>query len=141
MDARVTTFLSLHRIAVLSVTLAGGDIHSATCHFSHVEDPFTLFIVTDATTRKVSNMHNDQEVKAGMVIGFSEEEWIELQMSGTAKMVKDGVDFERGRHAFENKFGGELKSEKVIIVFTPQWWRYSEFRRPTPVILENGNSR
>ena len=137
MDVRITNFLNLHRLSVFSVQMADGSIHAATCHFSHVDEPLIIYIVTDPTTRKVSNLLTGQTARAAVTIGFNEEEWIELQMSGDAKMVKEGTEFERGKIAFEEKFGGELKAGKVIVVFTPTWWRYSEFRRGAPVILES----
>ncbi len=136
MDPRIVSFLNLHRTAVLSVTLVDGSLHAATCHYAHADEPFTIFIVTEASTRKVSSIREGQVIKAAITIGFSEEEWIELQMSGSAKMVKEGIEFDKGKLTFEEKLGGELKPGRVIVVFTPDWWRYSEFRRNPPVILE-----
>jgi hypothetical protein len=136
MDVRITNFLDRHKICVLSLSLPDGKVHAATCHYAQLDNPLQIAIVTEETSRKGIALKDGREATAAVTIGFSEEEWVELQMSGTVKMVKDGENYESGKEIFEGKFGGAMKPGHVILFFQPRWYRYTEFRRIPPVLIE-----
>lgn len=130
MDQRIIQFLSNHRISVLSVTLPDGSLHSAACHYSHKDNPLEIIIYTESTTRKCLSLVEGNIAQASLVVGFSEEEWISLQMSGTAKMLKSGIEVDNLKPFYEEKFKSKINfdPQDVFIVFTPKWWRYSEYK-------------
>lgn len=137
MDERIDNFLKRHRLCVLTVTMPDGSLHSSVSHFAHRDEPWQMYMVTEETSRKCQPLQNGAVAKASMVVGFNEEEWVELQMSGEVQMHKEGFDHDTGRESFEDKFGGQMKTEKVILIFTPGWYRYSEFKRNHPLVLES----
>lgn len=137
MVAKVNNFLTRHRISVLSILLPDGTVHGATCHFVHTESPFQIIFVTEQDSRKVSGLLTGQTAQAAVTVGFSEEEWVELQMSGTIKLVTES-ELVAAREAFEAKFGGDLKSEKTLLIFIPAWWRFTEFKRADAEKIESG---
>lgn len=140
MDERIDNFLERHRLAVLTVMMPDGSLHSSTCHFAHRGEPWQIYIVTEEKSRKCLPLQDNKIAKAAMVVGFSEEEWVELQMNGELRMYKTGFDYDTGKESFEDKFGGQMKSEKVVLIFTPTWYRYSEFKRNHPIVLETPKS-
>ena len=79
-----------------------------------------------------------------MVIGFSEEEWVELQMEGEVYLVGDKEELDKVWGTYAGKFAGAEKykdsKDDVILKFIPRWWRYTEFRpKPARVISSEGN--
>jgi len=138
MDPRIINFLTRHRVGVLSVVLPDGTVHGATCHLAHRDTPLQIYFVTEPTSRKCLSLQNGQIANASVVVGTSEEEWVEMQMSGKVQILSVAFDLSVGKSTFENKFGGELKPEKAILSFIPEWYRYSEFKRDQPLVIENG---
>lgn len=138
-DEKITSFLTRHRISVLSLLRSDNSVHGATVHFAHTDSPFEIVIVTETGSRKASALMPGKTAQASVVVGFSEEEWVELQMSGTVRMAVGADEHLKAKNAFELKFGGEIKDDKVILLFTPAWWRYTEFKRTDGAHIEQTN--
>ncbi len=132
MDEQITKFLENHRIAVLTTTSPDGSLHSAAVHFAYSERPFAFYFVTEVTTRKVSGLLKGEETKASLVIGFSEEEWKTLQASGTT-VIATNQALVIAQKAYYSKYpdGEKYKDDpdSVMIKFTPDWWRYTDFKQ------------
>ncbi|HYD34640.1 MAG TPA: pyridoxamine 5'-phosphate oxidase family protein [Vitreimonas sp.] len=135
-------FVAKHRIAVLSVAMPDGSVHSATVHYSHQNEPFRLFFSTPNDTRKYQAVAagNGQAIKAAVTIGFNEEEWITFQLDGELRVAVAG---EENNHATEVHFTKYPDYKKyatdptrVRLIFTPFWYRYTEFRREPRLIIE-----
>ena len=74
-----------------------------------------------------------------MVIGFSEEEWVEFQMEGVIKKLERSDSNEK-IEVFASKFSGAtLKDDHIVLKFTSTWWRYTEFRPKPPKIISSEN--
>ncbi len=140
MNPKIIEYIRKERICVLSVVQADGTSHSATVHFSHEENPLSLFIQTSNTSEKAKPFLKGETSKASMVIGFSEQEWLTLQMKGDMKIITDPEALEK---AFKTHYKKHPEAEKrkgpdtVILQFTPTWLRYTDFTtRPKTVIEE-----
>lgn len=139
MDTRITEFLSKHRVCSLTVLLPDGSPHAATLHFSHSEDPFELYFSTENTSRKCQGLLEGQIVGASVVIGFSEEEWITLQMDGEVQAVLDKNELARIQaiHYPKHPNSEQYKNDPttIFLKFTSKWWRYSDYNtEPITVI-------
>jgi general stress protein 26 len=130
MDQHVLSFLSNHRVSVLTTLLADGSPHAAALHYSHISDPLTLYFTSKRTSRKMQALVSGNVVKAALVIGMSDEEWKTLQMEGEVKLVSQEEieriqDIHYRKHPNAQEF--KNKPETVFLQFTPTWWRYTDF--------------
>lgn len=144
MDPKVKAFLENHRIGVLSVLTSNNLIHSATIHYAASFEPLEFIFLTDKNSKKVEPLATGAKVTASLVIGFSEEEWVTLQMHGTAHMPTKPTKISRAWEVYSVKFVGSEKykteKESTLIVFTPTWWRYTKLKpRPGEIISSEGN--
>jgi general stress protein 26 len=140
MDARALAFLKKHRISCLSVILADGSVHSATIHYSHLVEPLQFIFNTSRSTTKCSDMLTGKTSRASLVVGFSEEEFIEVQLRGTIHLVSDAIELESASQTHYTKYPDYSKykndPERVFLVFQPDWYRYSEFRAEPKLFVE-----
>lgn len=141
-DTRIVDFAEKHRIAVISTLVADGAPHSATIHYASTR-PLEFFFVTERTTRKLSAIIKSpaQSGPASVVIGFSEEEWVELQMEGTIRIITKKEEQEHAWNIFLEKFPQSAKRKPdpkyALLSFVPSWWRYTEFRPKPPQIISS----
>lgn len=138
MDKRVEKFIKNHRVSVLSVMTPEDKIHSATIHYANKFDPLEFIFLTEKASLKAQTLGSG-EVRASLVIGFSEEEWVTLQMHGTASLPKNDKEISEAWEVYSTKFSGSEKMKEnvdfTLVKFIPNWWRYSEVRpRPSFVI-------
>src|SRR5260221_8888214 len=94
MDKKILDFLKSHRVSVLTTLLKDGSPHGATLHYSHRDEPLELYFSTENTGRKSEGLLNGEIGKASLVVGFSEEEWITLQMEGEVRIILDKNELE-----------------------------------------------
>ncbi len=139
MNPIISNFLKDHRICVISVNLGDGNLHSATVHYSHTENPFKIFIQTTNDTLKASPFLNGKTGKGAMVIGFSEEEWMTLQLHGDIRIISDADEIEEAAKIHYQKLPNAEKRrgpDTVFLEFTPTWWRYTDFNtKPEETII------
>ncbi len=138
MDERVVKFLKRHRIAVLTTLVAGGQPHSASLHYAFNQNPFYLVFWTGSGTRKLNNMQENKSSKGSVVIGFSEEEWLTMQMEGEVKWITDANEQNEIWPCYAEKYDERKEykdtQDSALLKFTPAWWRYSEVK-PLPSII------
>lgn len=143
MNPKISDFLKKERVGVVSVILVDGAPHSATVHYSHEESPLRFFIQTTNTTAKVQNLLDGKTAKAAMVIGFSEQDWLTIQMRGNIRIVSDKSELEKiynihyQKHPDAEKYKGP---KTVFLEFTPTWWRFTDFNTDPETISESGKS-
>jgi general stress protein 26 len=139
-DPRIIQFVGKHRIAVLSVEMPDGSIHSATVHYSHKADPFQLCFSTKNDSRKFEAVSAQGACKAAVTIGFSEEEWMTLQLDGELTLVVEPAEIEAVNAVHFTKYPEyrkyETDSSRVRIVFIPHWYRFSDFRAEPRIFVE-----
>jgi general stress protein 26 len=139
MDKQVLDFADKHRISVLT-TIVDGKPHSATMHYANATDPFYFVFLTERASRKCAHMQEGEKYPAAMVVGFSEEEWVTLQMEGEVEIVTEQEQEEPWR-IYSHKYRGSEKyknnREDLLLKFTPTWWRYTQVRPKPPVVISS----
>ena len=128
------------RVCTLSVLLPNGTPHSAAVHFSHQAEPLKIFIQTTNTTEKVKGLLNGETCKASIVIGFSEQDWLTLQMRGDIKIIFDSGQLQEiyKIHYAKHPDAEQYKNNPgtVFLEFIPTWWRFTDFNTdPETIIL------
>ncbi|MBX4205760.1 pyridoxamine 5'-phosphate oxidase family protein, partial [Candidatus Microgenomates bacterium] len=88
MDKRILNYLDTQKISCLTTLLKDGSPHSATMHYAYTSDPFEFVFFTKTDSRKCSNLKFNETSPASLVIGFSEEEFKELQLEGKVEKIK-----------------------------------------------------
>lgn len=141
MDQKVLDFLTKHRVCSLTTTLPDGSPHAAAIHFSHKENPLTLYFSTENTSRKMTGLLKGEVVKGSVVVGFSEEEWITLQMDGEVRTISDKNELEEihkvhyAKHPDSEKWKDDPAT--IFLTFTPTWWRYTDYNTKPETILSS----
>lgn len=138
MNPRIKNFLNRHRILVLSTLLKDGTPYCATCHYAFNNDGHFV-ILTEKNTRKCEGLNFSKFNPASIVVGFSEEEWIEFQATGTVTVIpSQSPMYPDLREDYEKKFKTTLDLDDldVFLLFDLNWARYSELKRDKSVIIE-----
>lgn len=139
MDSKVSDLLDKHRVCSLTVMLPDGSPHAAALHYSHRNTPVTLFFSTENTSKKTQGLLKGEKQKASVVVGFSEEEWITLQMDGEVKAVLDDKELEEVKNVHYAKHPDSKQYENnpatIFLSFVPSWWRFSDYNTDPPTIL------
>lgn len=141
MDKRITDFIKDHRVCVLTTLLSDGAPHAATLHYSHQEEPLKFYFSTENTSRKCQDLLDGKEVKASMVVGFSEEEWITFQMDGVVRAILDKSVLEEihkihyAKHPDSEKWKNDPAT--IFLEFTPTWWRYTNYKTDPMTIISS----
>ncbi len=139
MDQKIADFLAKEHISVLTTTLKDGSLHAAALHFSHVNEPLELYFSTENTSRKCEGLLSGEVVNAAVVVGFSEQQWITVQLDGEICMVSDSNEIAKIKEVHYQKHPGSKKFENepetVFLKFTPKWWRYTDFNTKPPTII------
>lgn len=140
MDSRVYDLIRKERTCVLSILQEDGTPHAATVHFSHTEDPLKFFIQTSNKTLKAQPFLNDDTGKAAIVLGFSEEEWVTLQLHGDIRAVSDPSELEAiyKIHYAKNPDAEQYRGPNTVFLeFVPTWWRYTDLNTEPETILKS----
>lgn len=146
MDKLVAQFLEQNRVCALSILLPDSQIHSAAMHYSHASDPLALFFSTENSSRKFQGLVNRKSTPASVVIGFSEKDWLTLQMSGDVKLISDDQrlspekiasikSIHYSRHPASQKYADNPAA--VFLEFTPAWWRFTDFKTTPPTYVSS----
>jgi general stress protein 26 len=135
MQEKIRSFLNKEPLCSLSIIQKDGTPHAATVHFSHSENSFKIYIQTTNTTLKAQPFLDGSVGQAAIVLGFSEEDWLTLQLHGTLRAVTDNGQLEDiykihyKKHPDAAQYKG---SNTVFLEFTPTWWRYSDYNTEPP---------
>lgn len=136
MHPTVDAFLTRERACALATLLADGSPHAAAVHFSHRADPLTLFVQTERSSRKCEALRDGQTGRASVVVGFSETEWLTVQLNGAIRMITDAEEL-RAVHTLHYAKHPEAEQyrddpDTAFLAFTPDWWRYTDFKTSPP---------
>ncbi|MDB4939593.1 MAG: hypothetical protein JWO40_18 [Candidatus Doudnabacteria bacterium] len=135
-------YLTEHRISVMAVNLPDHGVHAATIHYAHSDTPFKLFFSTERSSRKCQGLLDGKSTSASVVVGFSEDEWITVQMDGEIKAVLEETELKNAKSIYYAKYPSskkyENKPENIFLEFVPTWWRYSDYN-PEPPMIKTSN--
>ncbi len=138
MNETVLNFLGKESICVISVSLQDGTIHSATVHYSHTAEPLKIYIQTSNETLKAKPFLKGEIGTGALVVGFSRQDWLTLQMHGEVRAILDPKELEPIYKVHYGKNPGAEKQkgpDTIMLEFSPTWWRYTDFNtRPKTVI-------
>lgn len=141
MDSKVLEFLTSHRVCSLTTLLKDGSPHGAALHYSHINEPLKLYFSTENTSKKCEALSSNGLTKASVVIGFSEEEWITLQMDGEVRTITDKEELNTVQAIHYKKHPNSEKYKDdpttIFLKFTPVWWRYTDYNTEPPTILSS----
>lgn len=125
-------FLTKHRVCALATLLKDGSPHVSALHYSSNDKPLEVYIMTEKGSKKCEALLNAKPGKASFVTGFSEEEWITLQMDGEVKAVTNKKELQKihkihfAKHPEPEKYKDD--PETLFLIFRPKWWRYTEYK-------------
>lgn len=141
MDDRISHYLTSQKVCSLSNLLPDGSVHGAALHFSHSEEPLQLYFSVENSSRKCAGLLNGESVQAAVVVGFSEEEWLSLQLDGELQAVSDSEQLAKIQEIHYSKHPNSAKykdePETLFLLFTPKWWRYTDFKSDPWFILSS----
>lgn len=128
---KVSAFLKDQHVCSFTVLLPDGTPHSAILHFSHQDTPFKLYFSTEKGSVKASGLQNGESQRASAVAGWSEDDYITIQMRGTAKHL-EGEELAAAQEVHYAKHPGSAKwkddPDTFFICFDVSWWRYSNLK-------------
>lgn len=140
-DPKIGEFLTKDRVCSLTTLLPDGSPHASALHFSHSTDPFVLYFSVEKTCRKCEALLDGKSVKASVVVGFSEVEWLTLQMDGEVRAILDVSELTTAQqvHYAKIKEAEKYKDDPttIFLVFTPTWLRYTDFKTQPPTIISS----
>ena len=122
----------MQRVGVLAVEMLDGSPHAATVHFAHTEGPLIFIFLTERGYRKSEPLLARKITRASMVLGSNESDMRTLQLDGEARLLGGGD--EHLKDAYFAKF--PKKKERfqppndIFFLFTPRWWRFTDWTRP-----------
>ncbi len=123
-------YLKSQKVGVIAVQMLNGVPHGATVHFAHQDKPFTFIVLTETSYRKAEPLLKNPSTPATFVVGTSEEAGKTLQLDGIAALTEDEVYKEAYFSKFPNKREKYEPPADIFLVFTPTWWRYTDWKTP-----------
>ena len=118
---------------MLAVETGDGSPHAATVHFAHTENPFVFFFETAQDSKKGQSILSKKETRASVVLGTIESTMMTLQMDGLIQVLGDN-EKELYDKIYLGKFPekeGKFKDQKIFpFIFTPNWWRFTDWTKP-----------
>ncbi|MBX4199016.1 pyridoxamine 5'-phosphate oxidase family protein [Candidatus Parcubacteria bacterium] len=124
-------YLKTQRVGTLAVEMLDGSPHAATVHFAHTEEPLAFYIQTGTDCRKSEALLKNGSTRASFVVGSDESNMKTLQLDGVAKVANEGEEdhfMEIYLGKFPSKEGKVKDPEALFIIFTPTWWRFTDWK-------------
>lgn len=130
MRTEALAFIRTEKTCVFAVEMPDQAPHAATVHFVHADEPFQLVILTERGYRKFESFKEKAEVRTAVVIGTNDGAMHTVQMNGIAKVTEDQDLIRRYYEKFTDKDIKNLNENDVFLVFTPTWWRHTDWTLP-----------
>ena len=127
MKEELIAFLQKERFGCISSQLLNGDPHVATVHFACIPETLEIIIQTSPTSRKYEMLAKTGECSASFTTGFEEIKTIVAQFDGVLSTEVTTEQKEFYLTKFPEKRAKYLTN--VFIVFTPIWWRYTDWTK------------
>lgn len=100
-----------------------------------------LYFGTENTSVKCQALLNGNPLKGSVVVGFSEEEWITLQMDGEVSAIvnKDELRAVHNIHYQKHPDSEKYKDAPatIFLKFMPKWWRYTDFNTKPETVFSS----
>jgi hypothetical protein len=129
-------YLTTQNIGVLAVEMVDGAPHAASMHVAHTENPLVFYMRTGKGTMKCEPLLKNGSTRASLVFGADKSNMKTLQIDGTLRLTQESEDsgfMEVFFGKFPNKDGNVKDANTVFLIFTPTWWRYTDWTTPEGV--------
>jgi general stress protein 26 len=130
MNQEIIDYISSNNIGVIAVEMLDGSPHGATVHFAHANDPLSFIIMTERSYRKSEAILKNGTTRASFVIGVNENEMRTMQMDGNIKLTDDQTLLDTYFKKFPKKQSSYEPPDDIFLIFTPKWWRFTDFTKP-----------
>lgn len=134
----VIEYIESQRVSVLSFEMLDGSPHGSTVHFAYDPDSNVFFFETSLGYRKSEVLLGKEKTRASLVIGVTESEMKTLQIDGECRILKDEekelfdkVYFAKFPDKKEKNYGKPI----VLFLFTPNWWRFTDWTTPDGKVI------
>ena len=131
LKTQVLDFLNKHRIGALATLQKDGSPHVCSMHYANSDDG-SLYFMTEKSGKKSEALLDGSVGKASFVTGFSDEEWVTLQMDGNVRAVLDKKELLEIHKIYYKKNPGPEKYKNdpgtLFLKFTPKWYRLTEYK-------------
>jgi len=144
MQTEIFEYIKSQRVGVIAVEMPNGSPHAATVHFAQEENPLTFIFQTSPNYRKSQALLRKNSVRASLVIGLVEVEGGKektFQLDGEARLVQPNE-----KHFIESYFDKFTEkrektqfSDDIFFVFTPTWWRFTDWAKPEGKTVHNSD--
>jgi hypothetical protein len=138
MESRAIDYLLKNRVGCLALAMPDGKVHTAALHYSQDDNPVRLLFQTGSDTKKAQAFHAGK-AQASFTIGFSEEEWLTLQIDGVARLLTSAGEIEQFKsihHAKHPRAAKYFGPETICIELTPDWYRFTDFNTQPETEIE-----
>ncbi len=143
MQQETLEYIKKQRVGVLAVEMLDGSPHAATVHFAHTESPLVFYFETYRDYRKAEALYGREVSRASFVIGCDESNMKTLQMDGVVELIKP-----EEKEIFNLVYLGKFPEKKeksidpkfVFFKFTPNWWRFTDWKTPEGKIILTSES-
>ena len=129
----VIDYINSQIVGVLAVEMPDGSPHAATLHFAYDKVKNIFLFETSNKYKKSEALNSKQNVRSSFVIGTDISNMKTLQMDGLCGILKiededswDSIYYEK----FPHKIGGSTNPDLVKFIFTPTWWRFTDWTTP-----------
>lgn len=139
MEQEMLEYVRSQRVGVLSVELLDGSPHGATVHFAHTEDPLSFIFLTERAYKKCEAILEKGSVRASFVLGTDEGNMKTLQLDGDVKLINDKELEEIYFNKFPDKKEVYDGPDDIFLLFTPRWWRYTDWEKPEGKTILNSD--
>lgn len=133
MDKQIVDFINSQRICVFAIEMLDGSPHAATLHFAINQNPLVFFFKTDKSYKKSEALLNKEISRATVVVGFNESNMKTFQADGQARIINER-EMELFNKIYYGKFLDKEKKDNdpnaVFFLFTPTWWRFTDWHGP-----------
>lgn len=134
----VINYINQNRVGVLTLEMLDGAPHGSTVHFAYDQDTNIFFFETSLGYKKSEVLLGKEKTRASLVIGVTESEMKTLQIDGEVRLLKDDekdlfdkVYFAKFPDKKEKNFGKPI----VLFLFTPTWWRFTDWTGPDGKVI------
>jgi uncharacterized protein YhbP (UPF0306 family) len=127
----ILEYLQTQQVGVLAVEMLDGSPHGATVHYAHTEEPFVFYFETYREYRKAEALVGRAESRASFVVGADEKTTKTLQLDGVIRLItpKEKETYDRVYFGkFPKKKEKSIDPKFLFFVFTPTWWRFTDFK-------------
>jgi general stress protein 26 len=134
---RLFRFLREGRVSVLSTSTLSGEPHSSVMHYSCAAEPPGLFFSTTDQSAKAIDCRDNP--RASVALGWSETEWVTVQMRGGLRALTSPEELEAAKAAHyavhPNSRQFDSDPHTTFLAFEPDWVRFSDLAA-APAIVE-----